>query len=219
MTKRKIYSLVIFTLLLGLATPAYAKQNNSNLIPNPTFENIGLNGDPVDWFRGGYGNNTPYYSFVKCPFYTATDTVHTNPNSFRSACPPDTLYKLEVSVGDYINGDAKWYFADVPVSGNKNYIISYDYQPYIYNAEANVRYTLVDGSYIYEYLGALPQTGALAHGYIIWAKALHKINPPKKALSFTVFFTVVGNGVCGTACYGPSGNRLGIANVVLGRAK
>lgn len=187
-----------------------------NLIVNSSFAEIGANGDPVGWFRGGYGENIRSYGVGSCSYYSGSEFPYSTEDlrgafAFRPACPSDTLYTLSVGISDYKNGDAKWYFADVPIGANKDFTISYQYRsgfrvPEIARPQAIARYTFQGGSYRYAVIGEMPQVNTpTGQGYISWRSTTHQFTAPNGATSLTIFFTVNNPGASGVS----------IANVVL----
>jgi hypothetical protein len=195
--------------VLGCAAPALAA---ANLVTNASFETIGSNGDPAGWLRGGYGQNTRNHAVVACDFYTDEDVK--SGFVYRPECPPNALSRLVVSIGDYVDGDAKWYFRDVPIGTERDFIVSYDYQPYTYGGKAIARYAFPDGHYEYALISTMPQLVAGGMGYIGWSKAVKEFTVPSGAISFTIFFALEGNQPC-NSCMGPDYGRLSVANVVL----
>lgn len=130
-----------------------------NLINNPSVENAGTNGLPVGWFKGGYGLSTRTLAYP-VPGHNSTKA-------------------LRVTVTNYTSGDAKWYFADVPVTAGKSYQFSDSFisdVPSIVTA----RYTLSNGSFSYKDLTTLsPQT--------IFSRVTVSLTPPAGAVSVTIF--------------------------------
>ncbi len=218
MNSTKIIGFLLLTLLIIPTSPLLAG-NNKNLVDNSDFKKLDINGDPVGWLKGGYGENTQSYGFVACSMvYTEDDLKNTSDEPvfvFRPDCPPNTTHRLQTTVFDYINGDGKWYFKDIKIGSKKDFIASFDYQPYTDNAQAILRYTLKDKTYKYELLSDLPQVTAGGHGYIGWVHAKHNFTTPKEAKSLTIFFSVQGDGICGVTCIGPDRGTLFIANVSL----
>ncbi len=221
--KLRTYSILllfVFSVLLGGNT-ALAAPQPYNLIANPTFESGVATGNPLHWLRGGYGANTPQHAVVTCLFYSASQLPYSVDDvrfgyAFRPICPPDTRYALSVSVGDYRDGDAKWYFTDVPIVKHRKFTLSYQFQAYNNRSRAIARYTFAPGVYRYEILGNMvpPQPGG--QGYIAWKNASHEFKAPKGATSLTVFFAVGPDGACDTPCTTTDrGSALSIANVVL----
>lgn len=210
MYMKSAYLLSIFVLALVAipVSPLSAAKDIGNLIYNSSFEEIGPNGDPVGWLRGGYGNNTSSHEVIPCPIYTG----------FRPTCPEGISYALRTSIGNYVDGDTKWYFADVPIKGNKSYTLSYQYQARVFWASSQTiaRYKFKDGSYQYELIDSPLPAEPGGNGYLPWIKATNKINPPKNAVSFTIFFALNKYGVCYISCTEPrEGGSLMISDVDL----
>lgn len=180
-----------FSLTAGSVPPP--PPTSGNLIPNPTFEIIDANGDPVGWFRGGYGNNTRTFGFGGCePSYTYADILYpSNYYSFvhRPACPPDMKYGLTVETADYVDGDAKWYFADVPIGSNKKFKLAYRYRNSTESAQIVARYAFPDDSYQFVQIKKLPiQEGGMGH--VFWSYAEDRFTAPQGAVSLTLFFAI-----------------------------
>jgi hypothetical protein len=199
---------------------------SKNLVQNSSFEKLGSNGDPVDWYRGGYGNNVRTHERVQCAHvYTEADLLDPNaPNFvFRPDCPPNTTYRLVTSAprDTHIDGDTKWYFSDIKVQEKRSYKLSYYYQAYTYKATVFARYTMKNGSYQYQTLGTMAQLGG-GNGYSGWGNGTVTINPPKEAKSFTVFFAVTPDSDCASdicIVINPSFGRLSIAGVAVTESK
>ena len=106
----------------------------ANLIQNSSVETATSSGLPLGWSKGGYGTNTRTLSYPVSG-YSGGKAV-------------------KVEITSYTNGDAKWFFADAPVTPGNTYIFS-DY--YISNIPSiiDVRYTMSDGSYSYKDLLSL----------------------------------------------------------------
>lgn len=87
----------------------------------------------------------------------------------------------------YTDGDSKWYFNDVPVVENENYV--YDVQ---YKSDApsklTVRYTTSSGTYIYSEIANLDPAAS-------WTHVEKQITVPATVTSLTVFHILsqVGN--------------------------
>lgn len=191
---------------------------SENLIHNATFADVGGSGDPVGWFRGGYGNNVRDHSVMECDYYTIDD-LKLSPQDqgfvFRPQCPVATERILRTHIGDYVDGDVKWFFADVPIGENREFAVSLEYQPYVYGANMVARYAMSDGSYQYAVLGALPQGRGGGNGYMYWERANAVFSVPDNAVSLTIFFASAGIQTCELTCAGPSHGELNIANISL----
>ena len=216
-----IKTILISTFLAGVfvGTNAIAAVN---LAPNSTLDITDADGNPTGWNHGGYGENTRKHLVVPCRYYEydgmgnlwIDGTYYPNEiirgtligKYLASECPIRTRQIINVASSAYKNGDAKWYFSDVPIGKNKDFTVSYDYQrqsytPTLYYALA--RYTLANGKYRYVPIGGMPQLEYGSHGSNPWGKATHQFTAPHNAKSLTIFFTVEGDGL------------LSIANVIL----
>lgn len=140
--------------------------NPTELIANPTLETIGTNGDPENWFRGGWGANT---------------AVHTYPVAGVSG----NAAKLEVT--NYANGDAKWYFGDTAVTPNENYILSDKYKSNT-SSMMTLRYTMQDGTMQYVDIATIPSSNG------VWRNFIKTITIPANVASVTAFHLLNTNG-------------------------
>jgi hypothetical protein len=133
-------TILLTLVLLGSASlcavsPVLVSAAQENLLQNPSLETVGANGDPDGWLRGNWGTNTALFT------YPVAGT--------------DGASAAKVEITNYTDGDAKWYFADVPVTGGKTYIINYDCRSNV-PTEILARITLSDGGQQYVHLATLP---------------------------------------------------------------
>ena len=145
-----------------LSSSAFAP---SNLIANGGFEQ--LNGPvPLGWQKGGYGSNTRTFTY---------------PAPGRSG-----QRSAKLTVTGYVNGDAKWFFNDIPVTAGSTYRYS-DW--YLSDAESNItlRFELTNGSYVY--VGALNPPASPS-----WTYIRHTFTAPPGAIKLTVFHALTRNG-------------------------
>lgn len=213
MNLTKIIGFLLFILLIIPTSPLSAN-NDKNLVSNSDFKKLDINGEPAGWLKGGYGDNTRSYGFVTCNFYTPETFVH-HPD-----CPANTKFRLTTHISG-TDGDVKWYFTDIKIGKDKNFILSYQYQAYTYRGEAIARYTFPNGNYKYVVLGNMPQ-GVGAMGYSSWVNSKHQFIAPPKAISLTIFFASkphLEGSICPfqeiNGCYAPDLGTLSIANVTL----
>ncbi len=137
-----------------------------NIVPNPSFENIDSNGNPVSWSKGKWGTNTAEFIYP----------VPGN-GSNRAA---------EVKLSNRVSGDAKWYFAEVPVTSGSMYTFSDDYKSDT-GSFITAQFTLNNGTKIYQDVVALPAS-------LNWTKTTHAIEVPINAISLTIFHLIKSNG-------------------------
>ncbi len=135
------------------------------LIANPSLETAGSNGDPENWFRGGWGTNTATFT------YPATGA--------------DGGKAAQIDVTNYASGDAKWYFADVPVSPGQIYSFTDSYKSTV-PTELVAQYQ-TPGGFIYQFIASVGASG-------VWKTQTHNITVPTGATSLTVFHSLSANG-------------------------
>ena len=143
-----------------------------NLIANPSLETSGSSGLPSSWLKGGYGSNT---------------RVLTYPSSGNSG------NGVKINVSNYTDGDAKWYFADVPVSPGQVYEFS-DFSSSTVETRITVRYTLNDKSFYYADLGSIPASSSFVKNSIQFAV-------PTNVVSLTIFHALKRSGALTTDDY------------------
>lgn len=137
----------------------------TNLIANPSVETLDASGNPVGWSRGGWGTNSSAYTLV---------------------AGADGQRAIRVDTLSYTNGDAKWFFADVPVTGGSTYTFSDQYRSNR-ASELTVRYALADGTYSYAWAASLPAS-------LTWTTATASLTAPANAVGMTVFHLIAGTG-------------------------
>lgn len=142
---------------------------NANLISNSNLQNVGLDGLPTDWFTGNWGTN---------------EVVFTHSSSTGAEGIPST----SVNITNYTDGDAKWYFKDVPVSYPNSYSYS-EYYTASMDTQLTVRYTMNDASSTFVFVN-LPTALAVTER----TKYSTTITPPSGAVSLTVFHHIDGVG-------------------------
>lgn len=133
----------------------------TNLIQNPSFETLGDNGDPIGWTRNGWGTNSPSYSLVP-----GTDAA-------RAA---------RVDMTSYSSGDAKWVFADVPVSPSTTYTFSDSYRSNV-STQLVIQYRLSNGSLSYIWITDLAPAES-------WTNVSYQVTTPAAATAMTIFHLI-----------------------------
>jgi len=146
-----------------------ASADSLNPIPNPSMEISNLSNPnlPQSWSEGRWGTNSTLFSYPT--------TAH---NGTRS---------VEVQVSNYVNGDAKWYFSPIAVTGGSTYAFN-DY--YISNVSTEVDAVFMNSSGVatYKYLGAVPasQSG--------WSQYASSFVVPSGTQSMTVYHLIASAG-------------------------
>lgn len=147
----------------GTTTPPVA--TSTNLVTNSAFESAS-GGNPVAWARGNWGTNTTSFSY---PVAGRTGNA------------------AQVSMSAYTDGDAKWYFTDVPVTPGSTYIYS-DYYTSTVTTQVAARYLLSSGSYMYvDFSPGLVAAAA-------WSPFSYTFIVPANAVSMTVFHMIRAKG-------------------------
>ena len=164
--------------VVALATIAFvatqpASAAGPNLIGNPSAE-TNASGVPTGWSQGGWGTNTPTYT------YTA------------SGCQAGTRC-LTVKVAGYSSGDAKWYPAPVAVTPSKLYTFS-DYFKSTATSDLEAAVTSTSGATSYIWLGTLNPATA-------WTQLSYDFTTPADAASVTFYHALASNGTLSTDNY------------------
>src|SRR6266542_3768129 len=157
MTRRHRLGVTLFTVLAcAVATSAHADEG-PNLIANSSLE-AGTT-VPQSWYKSSWGTNNAAFTYP--------------------ATTPDGSRALGVTITSYSSGDAKWYFADVPVTAGTPY---HFLDSYIANVQTTVtvRYRMSDGSYTYQTLATPAASSTFARVDVAWTI-------PANVTSITVF--------------------------------
>jgi glucose/arabinose dehydrogenase len=163
---------------IWVSSPISITVNNSgatttNLIDNPSLENIDGSGDPVSWFTDIWDQNNAVFT------YPVTGVLGGK--------------AANVSITNYISGDAKWYFTQKMVVSGRDYIFS-DYYRSDVTTHVFARYGLSNGTFIYVHLGtALPSAD--------WTQWTAHVVAPMNAVSLTVFHVLSSVGALSTDEY------------------
>jgi peptidoglycan/xylan/chitin deacetylase (PgdA/CDA1 family) len=138
-----------------------------NLIQNPSFESADANGNPIGWLRGGYGTNTRTLSFPATPAEDGTKAA-------------------SASISNYTSGDAKWYFAYVPVAAGHTYQFS-DWSFATAASEIDVQLKMSDGTFKYI---VLLKPGASSS----YQKNIAQFTVPTGTTALTIFHVIHTTG-------------------------
>ena len=143
----------------------------TNLISNPSFEEG--SGIPVDWFQRNTGANFPVFMYPV-----------PGVNGGRAA---------RVIMNNHSNGDAEWYFKDVPVVPGAGYQFSDSYKS-DYITQVTIRYAMTDGTFVYKDIGA-PSSAR------DWTTFQASFIVPANVKSLTIFHAVNANETLDTDNY------------------
>ncbi|MBI2113126.1 MAG: polysaccharide deacetylase family protein [Candidatus Wildermuthbacteria bacterium] len=137
-----------------------------NVIKNPSFEWQASSSMPQEWFKGRWGVNTALFTYPV--------SGHTGQKA------------AKVEMSQYVSGDAKWYFLEIPVS-EKTYFAFSDFYRSDVKTYVTVQFKHTNGSYSYQDLGALAPSEQ-------WQEFSMPFSTPNNAASFTVFHVIKGVG-------------------------
>jgi uncharacterized protein YneR len=144
---------------------------SDNLVLNPLLEEAGPNGDPKHWFRGGWGNNDRTFIYpvsIGVPGISAITT------------------SARVEIANYVDGDAKWYFEDIPVEGGVDYFYTSYFKSNV-ETEIVARFTMEDGTVRYQHITNLA-------AFSEYRRLAHPISTPDGSISMTIFHLLRSNG-------------------------
>jgi peptidoglycan/xylan/chitin deacetylase (PgdA/CDA1 family) len=155
-------------------SPSQAIDTSSG-VPNGSLEQTGADlSSPASWQSGGYGAHTTQFQYL-----------NTGHSGSRSA---------SVSVSNYSDGDAKWYFNPVAVTPG-SYLEFDDYYQANVDTHVTVDVQKSDGSDYYIALPVAPPSSG-------WSPYSARFTVPAGAVSLTVFHALVSNGTLTTDDYG-----------------
>lgn len=142
-------------------TPTPTPPASGNLVPNPSLEVDGGNGNPESWNRGGFGTNAATFAYPVAGTHGAK--------------------AAKITVTDYTDGDAKWYFTKIPVQPNTEYTFSHSYKSNV-DTQLVAEYTSGDGNLSYHEL-----VSNLTSSSDQWTTASKIFTTPANVASMTVF--------------------------------
>jgi len=143
----------------------------TNLVANPSFETVsGVL--PLKWSKGQWGNNTATFSYPV--------TGHTG-------------NAAKITVSAYTDGDAKWYFTNIPVTAGDLYTFS-DWSNASVATAVTAQVHMTDGTEQDIGLGRLTGTNA-------WKQFTSSFTAPVGAVSVTVFHTIAAKGTLTVDAY------------------
>ncbi len=140
-----------------------------NLVKNPSLENAGTSaGLPANWRKGGYGNNTRTLAYPVAGTGGSTSKA------------------ISLTVSNYVDGDAKWYPDEMPVTAGSTYQFSDSYKGTA-TSIAEIRFTLSNGTFAYKTVATLAPAS-------VFANVSGQVVAPAGAVSATIFHLIKSNG-------------------------
>jgi peptidoglycan/xylan/chitin deacetylase (PgdA/CDA1 family) len=159
-------ALVAVGSLAALAPARPAPSYRPNLVPNAALSSLDAHGAPVGWRTGQWGSLRATFSLDQ---------------SSREG-----QYELHVKVGEYVNGDAKWYFEPVDAAPSASYVFN-DYYRATSSTETIVQFIDACGRETYQRLGANPESSE-------WRSSTYTFITPAQARRLTVFHLLAAPG-------------------------
>lgn len=138
----------------------------TSLVPNFTFHDVNVNGNPDQWSHGAWGANTRTFTYPVTGIDDAT--------------------AARVDISAYTSGDAKWYFKDVAVNAGTTYTLQHAYRSDS-QTDVTVRYTTATGSQDYVGIASLAPASD-------WTVVTDTIVIPNDVVSMTVFHSLTSVG-------------------------
>jgi len=143
--------------------------NNSLEVASEADANL-----PARWQKAKWGSNTATFTYAKAVGYQST----------RSA---------KITMTNYVDGDAKWYFDPAQVTAGTNYVFS-DYYRSNVATQAVAMLTDTNGVTSYIYLGSIPASTS-------WKRASYSVVMPSGTKTATILHTISANGYLQTDNY------------------
>jgi hypothetical protein len=136
--KRLIALAAVLLIAAGLLTTLRTASAATNLIANPSAEQLGPDGGPIGWSGSTWGDSDASYELSQ----RAKEGAHA----------------LRTEIDGYRWGDAKWYFDHVPVAPSTEYTFSNSYRSNV-RTYVTLDVLKTDGSHDYIGLGAVDPSG------------------------------------------------------------
>ena len=166
MSNKHVLNFMVLSLIFGGLTYIYGLNyaiaaEGPNIIPNPSLESqSGAN--PTSWARGRWGTNTAVFKYPVSGI-----------NGARA---------VEVELTQRTSGDAKWYFAEVPVEAGATYTFSDQYQSDV-SSFVTIQYKLSNGSLSWLDIGSPGPASS-------WSTFQKTFTVPSNATHLTIFHLI-----------------------------
>jgi peptidoglycan/xylan/chitin deacetylase (PgdA/CDA1 family) len=160
-----VYPFIFIAFIFGSFGNTYAEELNT--VPNFSFELPSSENpyEPDSWFPDWWGTLTPKFSYP---------------------VPGRTGNGAQISITNYKNGDAKWFFVPQVVTPLHRYTFS-DY--YLSTAQTHiiVQFTLATGRFQYQVLGSAPASSE-------WKNFSASFTIPSNAVKVSIFHVLASDG-------------------------
>ncbi len=172
-----VNAFVFLTVFLGvfLSKPLMIGTVSENIISNPSMEtaNPSNANQPLDWSTDRWGTNAATFTYPVVGYLGGSAS--------------------KVQLTARTSGDAKWYFKEVPVIPNKDYVFSDNYTSNI-SSVIVLTYKLTTGSYSYVTAKTLAASTS-------WATATVNFKTPANVSTMTVYHLINKVGTLTTDNY------------------
>lgn len=138
----------------------------SNLILNPHLEKSHATGTPANWQSAIWGNNAAIFT------YPAEGIASSR--------------GINITINQFTDGDAKWYFDNVAVAPGNIYVYS-DMSKSSTTTDVVARFLMANGTYTYYDIGTVASSSS-------WQKFSNTITVPSGVVALTVFHLLGGAG-------------------------
>lgn len=148
-----------------------AETNPYNMVTNHSAESF-TGSNPNNWYTNSWGSNTAVFNY--------------------STSAQDGSRSLQITVSNFISGEAKWFPDEIPVVAGKTYTFS-NYYKSTANTVMMVGYK-INGTYQYYDIATIPTNGN-------WTKYQINITPPANTTAVNFMHTIRSNGQLWTDNY------------------
>lgn len=151
-------------------TPPTPAPASPNLVPNSSVETVNpsIPTEPASWLTNKWGTNTAVFQHVDGDAKTGTRSV-------------------KVTLSGYANGDAKWYFSPINVTGSTQYNVSDQYKASVQSRVVAVTYDAANNP-TYQEMAVLPLS------MNDWQPFNASFTTPSNAVKGSIFHVIESNG-------------------------
>jgi peptidoglycan/xylan/chitin deacetylase (PgdA/CDA1 family) len=166
-----IYSISTSYAVGTTLTDVAGSSSSLNLIPNPSVEAV-TGTLPTSWLQAGYGTNNHTFNYPVTGLNSAS--------------------AVNVTISTYTDGDAKWYFTEVPVTPARSYLYT---DNYISTTPTQVVAEYFDANHVHlSYAGFITVPASPVSPANSWGSFNTTFIPPTGAAFMTVYHLLNGVG-------------------------